>query len=222
MVTAILPHQRPQLKFNLTGQRFTLLLVIGYADKGHWHCVCDCGNLRTIHGPQLRRGRAKSCGCKNTRPRGEVTTNEELPEYEAYASAKGRCFNPTNHAYNNYGGRGIEFRFTSFEEFFTEVGQRPSPYHQLERIDNNGHYEKGNVTWATAREQANNRRSNHCITFQGKTQTLANWCRELNLFSPELLSMRLRAGWNIEKALTTPPRPQKKRNISIEQPLFIC
>lgn len=75
--------------------------------------------------------------------------------------AKGRCTNPNNPSYKDYGARGIEFRFNSFQEFLNEVGRRPSSQHSLDRIDNNGHYAKGNLRWADKKAQANNRRLYH-------------------------------------------------------------
>lgn len=71
-----------------------------------------------------------------------------------------RCSNPNNHAYHNYGGRGIRVcdRWQNFETFVSDVGERPSPDYSLDLKDNNGNYEPGNVRWATAKEQVNNRR----------------------------------------------------------------
>jgi hypothetical protein len=87
-------------------------------------------------------------------------------EYHAYIGARSRCRNPKNDSYDKYGGRGIEFRFSSFEQFFAELGPRPGPEYSVDRIDNEGHYEMGNVRWATLSEQNLNRRplSRHCPT----------------------------------------------------------
>lgn len=74
-----------------------------------------------------------------------------------YKWAKARCNNPNVKQYQDYGGRGIEFRFTSFQEFLEELGPRPTGF-MLDRIDNNGHYEIGNVRWATRQDQNNNKR----------------------------------------------------------------
>lgn len=81
-------------------------------------------------------------------------------EYLAFQNAKYRCENPKNKSYPDYGQRGIKFSFSSFAEFFAEVGPRPSPEHSLDRFPNNdGNYEKGNIRWATRVEQASNKRA---------------------------------------------------------------
>lgn len=80
------------------------------------------------------------------------------PEYGIYANEKYRCTNPKNKDWEDYGGRGIKFLFTSFEQFFAELGPRPSPQHSVDRIDDDGNYEPGNVRWATASQQNRNRR----------------------------------------------------------------
>lgn len=80
-------------------------------------------------------------------------------EYYAYQSARKRCTNPKLSNWPFYGGRGIEFRFSNFEEFIAALGPKPSPLHTLDRIHNDGHYEGGNVRWATRRENCHNRRN---------------------------------------------------------------
>jgi hypothetical protein len=78
-------------------------------------------------------------------------------EYQSYYAARQRCLNPKDARYVDYGWRGIEFRFQSFEQFFAVLGERPSGL-LLGRINNNGHYEAGNVKWATRSEQQRNQR----------------------------------------------------------------
>jgi hypothetical protein len=82
---------------------------------------------------------------------------EQTVEEQAYYNARARCTNPNNRNYKNYGGRGIEFRFTSFEQFHAEIGGRPTGK-TLDRQNNDGHYEPGNVRWASRSEQARNKR----------------------------------------------------------------
>lgn len=81
----------------------------------------------------------------------------KTPEYRAYTDAKFRCSNPNSHRWHSHGGRGIEFRFNSFKDFIEHIGKRPDGL-SLDRIDNDGHYEAGNVRWTTRSVQMANRR----------------------------------------------------------------
>ena len=80
------------------------------------------------------------------------------PEYRTYMAAKMRCENPNNISYKNYGGRGIKFLYKDFKEFFKDVGEKPTPKHQIDRIENDGNYQLGNCKWSTQLEQNRNRR----------------------------------------------------------------
>lgn len=82
----------------------------------------------------------------------------DTPEYNAYCHALQRCTNKNNCNFKNYGGRGILFLFRDFKEFYSDIGKRPSRRHSLDRKNNEGHYEVGNVRWATRKQQAENRR----------------------------------------------------------------
>lgn len=79
------------------------------------------------------------------------------------AGAKQRCTNPNSNAFADYGGRGIEFRFPTVRAFaewvLYNLGPKPSLLHSLDRVDNNRHYEPGNLRWATRQEQARNKRT---------------------------------------------------------------
>lgn len=125
------------------------------------------------------------------------------PEHQAWKAMLGRCTNPRHPAWPDYGGRGIgicEDWRASFLAFLRCVGPRPSPLHSLDRVDNSKGYEPENVRWATRKEQARNNRRNRMLTFQGRTQTLADWSEERHI-SPETIRSRLRLGWPVEKAL---------------------
>ena len=85
------------------------------------------------------------------------------PEYTAFQGASQRCSNQRGEKYPQYGGRGVQFLYKSFEEFLNDVGLRPTPKHSLDRKDNNGHYESGNCRWATKSEQGKNRRKHLAV-----------------------------------------------------------
>lgn len=127
-------------------------------------------------------------------------------EYSTWCGIINRCHNPKSKEFVRYGKRGIEVYpqwRKSFICFFNDVGKAHSPKHTLDRIENNGNYEPGNVRWATYKVQENNRSNNNRLTFNGKTQTLTMWCEELGL-SVSTIHHRLVKGWSHEKALTHP------------------
>lgn len=145
--------------------RWTVLEHQGHNGSGSRmvRVQCECGNVRTVQASGLKNGGTRSCGClrtevvstgNNRRTHGRSYT----PEWFIFHAAKQRCTNPKHRSFRDYGGRGIEFRFRSFEEFYEEVGPRPSNEHSIDRINNDGHYEPGNVRWATPEQQKNNKR----------------------------------------------------------------
>jgi hypothetical protein len=153
-------------RIDLTGRVFGRLVVVEYANrmrgKSFWLCSCVCGSTCVVAVDQLRGSRTKSCGCfRGTHIPFVIHGKARTVEYVAYQSAKQRCDYVKHPGYKNYGGRGIEFRFTSFEQWWAELGPRPTPQHSVDREDNDGHYEPGNVRWATKSEQNNNQRRTH-------------------------------------------------------------
>jgi hypothetical protein len=152
---------------DLSGQRFGRLKILGYKgrERRHswWLCECDCGNEHVASTNELTRSdlkrRLKSCGCtKYIRKHGSAGRGKETAEYRIFEAAKSRCTNPNHPAYRNYGGRGIKFLFTSFEQFIEHIGLRPGKEFSLDRINNDGNYEIGNVRWATRSQQGANKR----------------------------------------------------------------
>jgi hypothetical protein len=127
----------------------------------------------------------------------------DSPEYRVWCHVLARCGTATDAAYDNYGGRGITVcdRWLTFTNFYADVGPRPSPQHTLERIENDGNYEPGNVRWATRKEQNRNKRNNRLLTFNGRTQCIAAWAEEIGI-TWAALRARLRLGWSVERALT--------------------
>lgn len=131
------------------------------------------------------------------------------PLYKLWLNVKDRCRNPRNPYFHNYGGRGISLHpawAESFPAFRMGVGERPSPAHSLDRIDNDGHYRPGNVRWVTKKQQARNQRKNHLLTHNGVTKPIAEWAEEIGL-RPSTLHYRVtRGGMSDSEAVTTPRR----------------
>ena len=130
------------------------------------------------------------------------------PLYRAYRDMINRCENKNRKAYPRYGGRGItvcaRWR-NSFEAFLVDMGPRPSAEHEIERKDNNGHYEPGNCRWATRLEQCNNRHNTRYIEYRGQRMSLHDAVRLAgSIIHPEAAWIRLRQGWTVERALETP------------------
>ena len=100
-----------------------------------------------------------------------------IPEHRAYVGAHSRCSNPNMRQWKNYGGRGIKFLFTSFEQFLSHIGLKPSPELSLDRIDNDGNYEVGNVRWATKAQQMASR-NNHKIDPEEKRRRKNEFMKE--------------------------------------------
>jgi hypothetical protein len=142
----------------------------------------------------------------------------QTPEYKVWQSMLARCRNPNLKVWPLYGGRGIRVceRWHDFAAFIEDMGWRPGANHSLERIDNDGHYEPGNVRWATTAEQQRNKRTNRFIEYQGERLTREDWAARFNL-DPTTLRYRLAQGWPIEKALTEPPRPERKPRLIVYQ-----
>lgn len=204
---------------DLTGQTFGRLRVVSYAGGRYyrWNCQCDCGNKVAITGANLRGGVTKSCGCLHkeasiaahtTHGEGSTPGGTVTSEYRTYLLAKARCTNPTDHAFKDYGGRGIEFHFKSYEHFLATVGRKPSPRHTLDRVDVNGHYEPGNVRWATWHQQQRNRRNNRLITIGGVTRCQSAWAEIYGISTKRIHSRRVR-GWCDICAITVPLMPGK-------------
>ena len=195
---------------NLTGREYGKLTVLEYAGKSYlgrsfWLCVCECGNNITLVESKLTAGDTKNCGhCKKERDRERYKAHglSGSRTYESWAHMRQRCTNPNHKSYRYYGGRGItvcDRWLRSFENFYTDMGERPEGT-SLDRIDNSKGYEPGNCRWATPIEQGRNRRNNVCITYQGVTQCIQDWAEYFGV-NPGTLDWRVRKGWTPEECL---------------------
>lgn len=205
---------------NLTGERFGRLLVLNYAGKRGrqvtWNCQCDCGQSKIVRALHLRSGHTQSCGCLQIEAvSSSFTTHGESTsrEFSTWLSMIQRCTNPKSTSYPGYGGRGITVDprwINDFSAFLSHIGRAPSPGHQVDRIDNDGNYEPGNVRWATKKQNARNRRSNRMVERNGEIACLAEWCERAGL-SQQLVHDRLVAGWSMEEALGTTSGGRRKK-----------
>lgn len=156
---------------DLTGKIYSRLTVIkkyGLRKNGVaiWECKCECGNISRVNGSQLKSGRIKSCGCHRINRMSKLNLGHGLRGhyiYNIWRSIKKRCYDPKHKSYKDYGGRGIIMDsewIDDVEAFFKHIGEKPTSKHQVDRKNNDGNYVPGNVRWATATQQARNRRSN--------------------------------------------------------------
>ena len=212
---------------DMSGERVGMLTVVklaqapGTTSDGHriptkWECLCDCGTTCTIESSALLRGQ-KSCGCAKF-----VHGLSHHPLYVTWRNVKYRCTKETHPQYPDYGGRGIimDPRWVdSPEEFIADVertiGMKPTNKHSLDRVDNEKGYVLGNLRWATASQQQNNKRDNFKVTFNGMTKTLKEWSRALGYSYIALHARLTRYGWSVQEALTTPTEgKQRKRGLT--------
>lgn len=171
-------------RLDLTDRQFgswTVIKRVANSPGGNtmWLCLCECGTRKAVGSGNLVSGASTSCGCvrdaltaaRNRRTK--VTHGQRVrgpeggdhrkksPEYQAWVGMKTRCFNKNQPSWSGYGGRGITVApewVESFEDFYDYIGPRPGPRYSVDRIDNDGNYEPGNVRWATWSEQQLNRR----------------------------------------------------------------
>jgi hypothetical protein len=156
--------------------------------KASWLCRCTCGGCVITTGDALRTGKVKSCGClrasgDHTRQHGHGSYAKGVSKtYKSWQEMRARCTNPKHVSYPNYGGRGIgcDPAWDSFDQFLADMGERPKGL-SLDRKDGELGYSASNCQWSTRAVQNNNRRNVKLIEHLGRSQSLAEWCRELNI-----------------------------------------
>lgn len=183
-----------------------------------WYCDCDCGkrDIAVCAENLCRPVPTQSCKClqrecvsKRSRKHGErgYKNRRQTPEYKVWCRMRVRCNSTDARDYHRYGGRGIKVcaRWNSYQNFLEDMGRRPSPNHEIDRIDNNGDYEPLNCRWATKVIQARNRRSNRKLTINGETRLLVEWS-EISGAEPTTITRRLKLGWDNYSAVFQPVR----------------
>lgn len=201
-----------------TGKIYGKLTVIEYSHTKislFWKCQCQCGNVTIVNGQDLRSGKSRSCsaGCGMT-THGMRGTHE----FQCWSDMKKRCYDETAKNFKDYGGRGIRVcrGWHTSINFFADMGRKPIGHRlSINRINNDGHYSCGhcdeckengwtmNCKWATSLEQMSHYRKTQNITFNGKTQCVRAWARELGIH-PNTIYNRLKKGWSSEQCLVYP------------------
>lgn len=197
------------------GQKFSNLTAIEFVRINNdrrpvWKWLCDCGKTHEISARHVLRGTTKSCGCLSRKGNHYTHGMRKAPEYRVWAGMIQRCTNPNHDAFHNYGERGIKIcdRWKkSFASFYEDMGQRPSPKHTIERIQNDESYCKENCKWATRQEQARNTRQNIYVWYKWKKTAVSDLAASHGI-PYERLRCRLKKGWDIYTALTRKSRNQ--------------
>lgn len=219
---------------NLEGKRFGRLTAVSLApyesgteESARWKCLCDCGNEAIIVAKNLISGNTRSCGCLlpdilNERNKSNAVHNGSYDRlYCVWQGMKNRCYSVKNHAYKDYGGRGIsvcdewigEGGYDRFKSWAYSNGydeNAPRGKCTLDRVDVNGNYEPSNCRWVSLLVQANNKRNIRMYELNGEEKPFSVWCREYDI-NPSLVRQRMKNyGWSFEKAVSTPPRKINK------------
>jgi hypothetical protein len=187
---------------DLSGKRFGKLVVVGPHPErtGHgmirWICRCDCGKEKTVTTANIGKN-TNSCGClRNTQ--GSHSRKHRL--WAVFSSMHGRCENPKDKAYENYGGRGIKVcvRWDSFLNFLEDMEATYAPGLSIDRRDNDRNYEPGNCRWATAKEQGRNRRCSINIDTPWGRMNVAEAAERIGM-NRERFSTRVKLGWTMDQ-----------------------
>lgn len=202
---------------DLKGKRFGEWTVLDLSGKNKynqrlWKCKCSCGEIAEVTSGVLLGGYSRSCRDCAYKKKGENQKTHGMSRnriYKIYQGVLNRCNNKNNYSFEHYGGRGImvcdkwsgEHGFENFYKWAIENGY--SEELTIDRIDVNGNYEPDNCRWVDMKAQANNRRNNVSIMYNGKNQTLAQWSEELGINFYTLYARIEKNNWDVERAFTT-------------------
>lgn len=189
-------------------------LLRGGGPKRHRAVVCEClrcEQIWIVKESHLDTGATSKCRICSRRENSTTHGYYHSAECRIWRGMHARCRDANQ---KNYGGRGIRVceRWTGkngFAAFLADMGRRPTPEHEIDRIDNDGNYEPGNCRWATPYVQSRNRRTNKFVTFDGLTLCLKDHAKRAGL-AYTVVAARLKAGWSVDRALTAPVNKTKR------------
>lgn len=204
---------------DLTGKIFGRLTIKGRdctrSDGGvRWLCECECGKTVSVASRELNSGQTRSCGClarELSKLRNTTHGLSDSPEYGIWSAMKTRCTNQNTKNYDSYGGRGITISdrwLNSFENFYADMGPRPSAEHSIDRIENDKGYVPGNCRWATLVEQANNKRTTRLHDLNGELLTVREIVNKTGL--PRSTVMNRLYSDEIKRPVDSKPREVKR------------
>ena len=139
--------------------------------------------------------------------------------YSAWKHMIDRCYNPKNISHKWYKEKNIlvcDRWKDSFKFFVDDMGQKPTPKHSLDRINNTESYSPSNCRWATKEQQANNVSSNRRLQYNGELRTVTEWSKAYSIGKTTLLA-RINRGWSVERSLLTPPHPSYRHQLKLKE-----
>lgn len=166
---------------------------------------CSCGTERVVSIHSLKRGRSRSCGCRQVEFQVAKITRHGMHKSKVYGvweAMLDRCRNPSHPSYPAYGGRGITVcsEWHRFEAFLRDMGEKPANM-SLDRIDNSRGYEPGNCRWTDTKTQTRNRRSNRLVSLNGETMCATDAAEALGIDPPSLWKRAQKAGETLQQAV---------------------
>jgi len=200
----------PRSKYStgLEGMRFNRTVIQSFSHtvrtthevRYYWNCLCDCGTEHVADARSMTRGMVQSCGCLATErlelrtKHGHAPRGRHSREFNSWHKMKCRVDDPKNEWAHRYSQRGITYcrGFNEFAHFLKVMGSRPLNT-SIDRINNDGNYTCGNCTecqenqwtlncrWATVDEQNGNKVNTIFLTYDGRTQPLFIWAKELGI-----------------------------------------
>ena len=195
-------------RIDRSGQRYGLWTVLEFdsrygASGSKWLCQCDCGTRKSVIYRSLQSGSSKSCGCVSSVLRSKKTTKHGMagtPTYKSWHQMHRRCKGKHGHDYYVANSITVCQRWDSFENFYEDMGERPSGT-TLDRIDGSLGYLPGNCRWANVYEQANNKKTSRKEEVFGKLLSVAEAARAFGCGISKVRH-RLRKGWSLQDAVT--------------------